>query len=226
MARVTYLSSFVLSALALIGNLNIHSAHAEGGFVGAQTGIVDSANLDSFNNIPLKIIFGPQILDQFALEFGLMDMGEASYKDPSVVRGTNEVGFVGAKHGETIVRPNESTFVGNSKIHVRSFLVTFRFNLPVSDNTDLFFKTGANLWAGDYENIEIVANSDPAKATTRTVTKRAKTSAVDQITGAGVMWRPINSVAVRAELETTALDSAAFNRARFQLITLGAQFEF
>jgi len=208
-------------------------ALAEGGFVSLQSGITDSQDMDNFNTA-YKIQFGPNILDQFALEFGLLDMGRVGYEDPVAtftdVSDDTPPSFRNAEHG-SVVRQNaaqdsgsKATFTGISEAHPRGFLITFRYKFELTQDLDFFVKTGANIWEAEYDTIEIIANDD------KTVTKRKldsrKTSAVDQISGGGFLWQPLQDLALRAELETTALDSQHFSRVRFQLLTLGAQFEF
>lgn len=222
-----------LVVLASLGALTSINSQAEGGFVSLQGGITDSQDMDKFNNA-FKVQFGGNILDNFALEFGLLDMGEASFDDPTPtydgVSDTVPPRFSDAAHGsvsrspKSTSAPSRATFTGLSKAHPQGFLFTFRVKLPITDSVDFFFKTGANAWWADYERIELTA--DQNKVVTRRVVKKGNTSAVDQITGGGFLWEPLPNIAVRAELETTALDSLEFKRARFQLLTLGAQYEF
>lgn len=208
-------------------------AQAEGGFVSLQGGITDSQDMDSFGNA-FKLHFGPNILDQFALEFGLLDMGEASYDDPTAtfedVSSDTPPSFDNASHGEisrlpgSADSPSTATFTGNSTVHPQGILITFRYHFDLTNDLGFFVKTGANIWEAEYTDVEITANQD--QTVTRRELRKRKTSAVDQITGAGFLWQPISDFALRAELETTALDSQDFERVRFQLLTIGAQYEF
>lgn len=209
------------------------TAAAEGGFVSVQGGITDSRDMDEFGNT-FKIHFGPNITSRIALEFGLLDMGTASYNDPTAdftdVDDDTPPVFYNAHHGSvsrSVATDSEqavSTYTGFSSAHPQGFLITFRYRIPLSDSLDFFLKTGANLWWADYDIIEIKAYQD-GTLSKRTV-KTRQTSAVDQISGGGFLWRVIPNLAVRAELETTPMDSLVFERTRFQMVTLGAQYEF
>ena len=66
----------ICPALTILSALLPGAAMAEGGFVSLQAGITDSQDMDSFGNA-YKVHFGPNILENFALEFGLLDMGKA-----------------------------------------------------------------------------------------------------------------------------------------------------
>ncbi|WP_430461978.1 hypothetical protein ACQUQU_04065 [Thalassolituus sp. LLYu03] len=208
-------------------------SQAEGGFVAVQAGITDSQDMDRFENT-FKVHFGPNITKRLSLEFGLMDMGKVSYRDPQPdftdVSDDTAPTFKHAEHGSvsrtsaTDTDPSVATFTGFSSAHPQSVLITFRYRIPLRDDLDFFLKTGANIWWADYELVEINAYQD--ETVTRSVTKRGQTSAVDQITGGGFLWNVASGLSIRAELETSALDSRDFERARFQLVTLGAQYEF
>jgi opacity protein-like surface antigen len=227
--------SFAPAMFSFLAVIMPASAHAEGGFVSMQAGITDSQDMGKFGTA-YKIHFGPNILDNLALEFGLLDMGEASYNDPTPiyddVSDTNAPRFRNSGHG-VVTRtdgntdePSKATFTGISSAHPRGFLVAFRYSFDLSDTLRFFVKTGANIWQADLEEIELIANQNKDPVQRRVVSSNKKASAVDQISGGGLLWQPIKNLALRAELETTALDSKDFNRVRFQMITLGAQYEF
>ena len=234
----------ILTSLALSSLLGLSlvspAALAEGGFVGLQGGITDSQDMDSFGDT-IKLTLGPNITDRLALEFGIMDIGEASYDDPEAdftdVGDDTPPRFSNTKHG-TVSRTNAitdatdpddnrqsfATYTGFASARPQSFLITFRYRFPLTDSIDFFLKTGANLWVADYDIVEIKAFQD--QTISRRIVNTKQTSAIDQISGGGFFWRAHPNLALRAELETTALDSKEFSRVRFQLITLGAQYEF
>lgn len=232
------LASMLSSLLAL--SLLSPAVQAEGGFVGLQVGITDSQDMDSFGNT-FKLTFGPNITDRLALELGVMDIGEASYNDPKAdftgVDDDTPPTFINAKHG-TVVRTNAitdeqnpannrqavATYTGFANARPQSFLITFRYRFPLTDDIDFFLKTGANLWFADYDMVEVKAFQD--QTISRRVVDSKQTSAIDQISGGGFLWHALPDLALRAELETTALDSKEFSRVRFQLVTLGVQYEF
>ncbi|MAD45199.1 MAG: hypothetical protein CMI02_15235 [Oceanospirillaceae bacterium] len=223
---------FPLTTMLFVSSLTIN-AHADGGFVGLQGGITDSQDMDNFNN-NVRLTFGPDITERLSLEMGLMDMGEASYEDPEAdFTGVNDdtpPSFTNSARG-TVTSATASggeqayaTYTGFSSAHPQSFLITLRYRFPLLDNLDFFLKTGANIWWADYEITEITAYQDGSL--TKTVDKKGQTSAVDQISGGGFIWDVMKDMSIRAELETTALDSKAFERVRFQLMTLGLQYDF
>lgn len=228
-----FLSLFCTLLAAVLSGFIPATSFAGEGFVSIQSGMVDSADIPSVST-PFKIQFGPQILRQFTVEFGLMDLGETQYHDPAATFSGKLPSFNNAKHGTISQspasggKPAKATFTGIRNFHAQGFLVTLRVNLPLTDHLDFFFKSGANAWWGEYKRIEIEATQTVKKETkvTSRVIKSGETSAVDQISGGGFIWRPVKTLALRAELETTALDSADFHRARFQIITLGTQFYF
>lgn len=223
------------SAAALVSFIFVFpaTALAEGGFVALQAGVTDSQDMDKFGNV-FKLQFGPNITEHFSLEFGLADFGEVSYNDPTPdftdVADDNPPSFNHAEHG-TVTKESATdteqavtTYSGFSSAHPQSFLITFRYRVTLTDDIDFFLKTGANIWWADYDVIEMQAFQDGT--TSRRVSKSGQTSAVDQITGGGFLLRAVSNLSIRAELETSALDSKDFERARFQLVTLGAQYEF
>ncbi|ASP40514.1 hypothetical protein CHH28_18380 [Bacterioplanes sanyensis] len=224
----------VAASLLLCSASNLY---ADGGFVSLQTGITDSQDMDSFGT-PVKVNFGPNITDSLALEFGLLDMGEAGYDDPSidfseadreqapVFRGVGS-GTV-SQQSANDDEPASSTYRGLSTIRPQGFLVMLRYRIQLLEQLDFFLKTGANIWSGDYQQTEITAQVDASgePVVTQVKGKQGKASAVDQITGGGFIWHAGNGFAARAELVTTALDSQDFERVRFQLVTLGVHYEF
>jgi opacity protein-like surface antigen len=228
--RFTQSAPWLLSAVLLFTPI----AQAEGGFVSLQAGITDSQDMDSFGTA-YKIHFGANILDQFALEFGLLDMGEAGYDNPVAnfddVDADTPPRFDNADHGSVSRSPGtdteqaKATFTGISTAHPQGLLITFRYKFNLAQDIDFFLKTGANIWQAEYDIIEMTATQDGNVTNARTIDSR-KTSAVDQISGGGFLWSPLDNMAIRAELETTALDSKEFERVRFQLLTLGVQYEF
>lgn len=226
---------FLLRACLLLASAPF--AVAEGGFISLQSGITDSQDMDRFGT-PIQLHFGPNITDQLSLEFGLMDMGEASYDDPkadfSEADRDTAPSFSNLSQGEVSSqsanddRPASATYTGLSSIRPQGFLVMLRYRFRLLDDVDVFVKTGANIWAGDYEEIEITAqvNDDGSHSVVKQRGSKGSASAVDQITGGGVIWHLSHGLAARAELITTALDSQDFERVRFQLMTLGVHYEF
>lgn len=209
------------------------TVHADGGFVGLQGGITDSQDMDDSGNT-IKVIFGPDITRHLSLEFGLMDIGEASYRDPSIdfseADDDNPPVFSDTSHGSvnrstaTDTEQSVAIYTGFASVRPQSFLITFRYNLPLSDSVGFFLKTGANIWWADYDIVEIKAWQDGSS--TRRIVDSRQTSAVDQISGGGFIWKVIKTMSIRAEIETTALDSKDFERVRFQLLTIGGQYDF
>ncbi len=207
--------------------------YAEGGFAGLMAGVTDSRDMDGTDN-SVRLIFGPNITERLSLEFGLMDMGETSYDDPDVnfsnADDDNPPVFTHVSHGEvtsalaTDSSQSVATYTGFASARPQSFLITFRYRIPLTTDLDFFLKTGANIWWADYDTVEIKAYQDGSLS--RRTVKTRQTSAIDQISGGGFLWRAWNGMSIRAELETTALDSQEFERARFQLVTLGAQYDF
>ena len=191
--------------------------------------------MDKFENV-FKVHFGPDITSRLSLEFGLMDIGEVSFDDPDAVFTDSDgapldiPAFKNAHHGDVVQTASTdtedayATYTGFSSAHPQSFIITFRYRIPVTDGLDFFLKTGANIWWADYELVEITAFEDVTIS--RRTAKKGQTSAVDQISGGGFLWSMTDSLSLRAELETSALDSIDFERARFQLVTVGVQYQY
>lgn len=210
-----------------------YRAYAGGGFAGLMAGVTDSRDMDDTGN-SVRLLFGPNITERLSLEFGLMDMGETTYDDPDVdfsnADDDNPPVFSNISHGDVIstVATDSSqsvaTYTGFASARPQSFLITFRYRIPLTGDLDFFLKTGANIWWADFDTVEIKAYQDGSLS--RRVVKTRQTSAIDQISGGGFIWQAWKGMSIRAELETTALDSQEFERARFQLVTLGVQYDF
>ncbi len=222
-ATLGTIAALIIPSLALAGE----------GFVGVTAGITDSQDMDQFSE-NFRIIIGPNITENLSMELGILDMGEAGFDDPvadfssagdGVAPRFNDIqrGSVDRISG-TGDQQGSATYTGLSSIHPRSFLITMRYRFGLTDTVDFFIKGGANAWVAKYDDVEIIAYEDGT--TTRRISKSSETSAVDLITGGGFLWNAYKSMTIRAELETTALDSQLFPRARFQLLTLGLQYEF
>ncbi len=222
----------------------VPNAQAEGGFIALQAGITESFDLDSTGNT-FRILFGPRITERLSFEMGVMDIGKASVDDPDVdfsptltddeppVFSQRPPRFVNTSYGSVVntngsdTTPSSAVYTGVASIHPRSFLLTLSYRFPLLDNLDFFLKTGANVWFADYESIEITATSNGTDNTiSKRITGTRQDSAVDPITGGGFLWQVLPELSIRAELETTALDNKDFKEPRFQLMTLGVQYEF
>ena len=222
-ATLGALAALMIPSLVLAGE----------GFVGVTAGITDSQDMDQFSE-NFRIVIGPNITENLSMELALLDMGEAGFDDPvadfssagdGVAPRFNSIqsGSVDRVSGTDDILAS-ATYTGLSTVHPRSFLITMRYRFGLTDTIDFFIKGGANAWVAKYDEVEIVAYEDGSS--TRRISKSSETSAVDLITGGGFLWNAYKSMTIRAELETTALDSQIFPRARFQLLTLGLQYEF
>ncbi|MDF1639988.1 hypothetical protein [Thalassolituus oleivorans] len=222
-ATLGALAALMIPSLVLAGE----------GFVGVTAGITDSQDMDHFSE-NFRIVIGPNITENLSMELALLDMGEAGFDDPvadfsaagdGVAPRFNSIqsGSVDRVSGTDDILAS-ATYTGLSTVHPRSFLITMRYRFGLTDTIDFFIKGGANAWVAKYDEVEIVAYEDGSS--TRRISKSSETSAVDLITGGGFLWNAYKSMTIRAELETTALDSQIFPRARFQLLTLGLQYEF
>lgn len=223
----------------------VPTVQAEGSFVALQAGITESFDMDSTGNT-FRVLFGPRITERLSFEMGIMDIGKASINDPEVdfsptltddpVPEFSEAPpvFINPSYGSVTstngsdTTPSSAVYTGFASIHPQSFLLTLSYRFPLRDNLDFFLKSGANVWFAEYDVVEITATSVDGVNNTvsRRILKTSQDSAVDPITGGGFLWHVIPELSIRAELETTALDSKDFKEPRFQLITLGMQFEF
>src|SRR5690606_724332 len=108
---------------------------------------------------------------------------------------------------------------GISRFHPQGGLFSLSYRFGVLEQLDLFVKGGFNLWYADFDRVSIDASNVRTE-------EQDSVSGVSMITGAGLMWWVLPDLAVRAELETTELESREFPNTRFQLLTLGVQYDF
>jgi len=108
---------------------------------------------------------------------------------------------------------------GISRFHPQGALFSLSYRFGVMEQLDLFVKGGFNLWYADFDRVSIDASNVRSK-------EQDSATGVSPITGAGLLWWALPDLAVRAELETTALESQDFSRTRLQLLTLGVQYDF
>ncbi len=242
---ITFRHFSMASALAM--SMAVPAAYADDGFIALSVGVADSLDMDS-SGYAVKVLFGPRITERLSLEFGLMDMGRLSNNnpkvdfsptltddDPAVFNGEPPV-FVNAKRGSVSSskgtvnaagnEPSTAVYTGVSDLRAQSALIGLSYRFPLRSDLDFFVKSGFNIWFADYDVVEITASSDGVNNNISRSTTSDSTSSVYFLTGGGFLWQPFNQVSVRAEFETTVLDSDALSRTRFQLMTLGVQYGF
>lgn len=220
------------------------SSYAEGGFVGLYSGTALSHSADKTGG-SFKILGGANITSEITLEFGYVNMGEASYNDPIAVNqeitNSSNISFAGADHGNiafgqlgeatpevdapsTYRNKANATYTGVSDFTPEGALFNLSYKFPLIDNSlDFFIKTGFFAWEAKYTTIEITANQT---SVTKVVNKERKTSAVNTISGAGFIYRPMPQLSFRAEIESTAISSGVMPRVRMQNLSIGANWEF
>ena len=210
---------------ALTAATAAHAAQPEsyGGFLGLTGAYVDSNDVAEAGTA-VKLVFGPNITDKLSLEFGLMDLGKATYEYPGITfpeddtstaprfNGVNN-DFVDRTSGADGA-PGEAIYNGPQSFQARSILLTLRYNFTYTDTLDFFIKGGANGWIADVEKMTVTAYGD-GTVTTEDNTSKNETSGVELITGAGLMWNPWAGLNVRAEIESTSLDSYYIDRTSF-----------
>jgi len=220
---------------ALTAATAAHAAQPEsyGGFLGLTGAYVDSNDADE-TGTAVKLVFGPNITDKLSLEFGLMDLGQASYDIPNIVfpDDSNNAPRFSNVNSEFVDRvsgadgaPGEATYNGPQSFQARSILLNLRYNFTYTESIDFFVKGGANAWIADVEKMTVTAYGD-GTVVTQNNTSKNETSGVELITGAGMMWNPWAGLNVRAEIESTSLDSYYIDRTSFMLYSLGLQYEF
>lgn len=242
---ITFRHFSMASALAL--SMAVPAAFADEGFIALSAGVADSLDMDS-SGYAVKVLFGPRITERLSLEFGLMDMGRTSNNNPKVdfsptltddnpaeFNGESPV-FINAKRGRVSStkgqlnaagnEPSTAVYTGVSDLRAQSALIGLSYRFPLRSDLDFFVKSGFNIWFADYDVVEITASSDGENNTQVRTTTSESTSSVYFLTGGGFLWHPFANVSVRAEFETTVLDSLELNSTRFQLMTLGVQYGF
>lgn len=106
-----------------------------------------------------------------------------------------------------------------SSLHTRSALFSLSYRFGLTDKVGLLVKGGFNLWRADYDLVSIDASNN------RT-TQQESASGVSPITSTAVLWQVADTLWLRAEAETTALDSQEVQRARLRVLSLGLQYHF
>ncbi|MEK9766186.1 MAG: hypothetical protein VW274_06870, partial [Thalassolituus sp.] len=164
-----------------------------------------------------------------------MDLGKATYGYPVMTFPEEDTSqaprFVGV-NDKFVNRSSgadgalgEATYNGPQSFQARSVLLNLRYNFTYTDTLDFFVKGGANAWIADVERMTVTAFGDGTVITENNTSKN-ETSGVELITGAGLMWNPLAGLNVRAEIESTSLDSYYIDRTSFMLYSLGLQYEF
>lgn len=209
-----------------------HSAMANGGFLGIQSSLIESRDMDSAE-YALRITFGPKVTERLSLEMALMDMGKIRNDDPTAdftgADSSNPPVFSDTPHGSVRNQtgagtdPSSATYTGFSALHPQSLMIGLSYRYPLSSGIELLVKGGANLWWADYESVTLTATSD-GNLSRRTSNRDL--SAMDSFAGAGLLWKALPELAIRAEIESMALDSKDLPRSRFRMFTLGLQYEF
>lgn len=205
-----------------------------GGFLGSTVSHIQTNGIDN-TDIAAKIVFGPNITERLALEFGVMDFGRMSYNDPTPVLSDTDAsvapllnnasqGEIERTNGSANV-PGETVYTGPESYQARSVLLNLRYRFSYTDTLDFFFKGGASAWIADVERTRITFFGDGTKFVERQVTSN-ETSGVELITGAGLLWNPHAGLNVRVEVESTSLDSFYIEPTGFLLYGLGLQYEF
>ncbi len=234
----------LLGILLLMAICSSSHAENEGGFIGLYSGTALSHSADKTSN-SFKILTGVHITPEISLEFGYVNMGEASFSDPTAINqeatSSDNISFSDAGHGSiaygqlgdaTVVDPgpdtyddkSSSTFTGISDFTPEGALFNLSYKFPLIDNSlDFFVKTGFFAWEAKYTSIEMTASQT---SVTKITNKEKKTSAVNTISGAGFIYYPIPQLSFRAEIESTAISSGVMPRIRMQNVSLGANWEF
>jgi len=229
--------SATLTALTLaISGVTASAAESEsyGGFLGMTGSYIQTSDIDE-TDFAAKIVFGPNITENLSLEFGLMDFGEMSYKDPSPILFEDDPTIApllsGASQGDLDRNsndngvPGETIYTGPESYQARSILVNLRYNFEYTETLDFFIKGGASAWIADVEKTRITYYGDGTYGVKEDAGKN-ETSGVELITGAGLLWNPWAGLNVRAEIESTSLDSFYIEPTSFFLYSLGLQYEF
>lgn len=226
----------------LPGLLLMSSAHAliskpepsKGSFLGATVSAVSSDAADE-TGIAAKIVFGPNITDNLSLEFGLMDMGDMVFDDPTVTYPEDEDDlptFDDTSNGSTsrVIgsdgEPGSVTYTGLRSYHPRSALINLRYSFSFSDTLSTFVKGGFNVWKADLYETTITAYQGEAEPLETAEYKDDKISGVSSIFSGGVFWEPMENWLLRAEFEATTLDVKEISKNRLYMLGLGVQYEF
>jgi len=228
--------SATLTAITLaLTTLSVSAAEPEsfGGFLGMTGSYIQTDDVDE-TDFAAKIVFGPNITENLSLEFGLMDFGRMSYDEPEPILDETDSGtaplLTNSSQGEVDRDSNDdspgvTTYVGPESYQARSILLNLRYNFKYTDTLDFFVKGGASAWIADVEKMRITVYGDGTYGVKEDAGKN-ETSGVELITGAGLMWNPWAGLNVRAEIESTSLDSFYIAPSSFFLYSLGLQYEF
>lgn len=208
---------------------------SKGGFVGATVSGLSSDSADQNSGFAGKIVFGPNITDNLSLEFGILDMGNMEFDVPTVVYPEDDddlPSFEGTQNGSTSRvlgtddEPGTVTYVGLKSYHPRAALINLRYSFSFSDSISAFVKGGANIWSAEIYETTMVAyqgEEQPLEVSDEVVDTIA---AVTGIFGAGMYWEPWTNWLLRAEVETTTLETKEISKNQLLMLGVGLQFEF
>ena len=246
--RILKRTSCAWLTLSLCAGSAVHAG--EGGFVGVYGGVSDSLDTGR-SSASYKFLTGAHITDRLALEFAYMDLGTTRYDKPTSINTTsangNPIDFDDAGHGEvSIGAPGDgtpvavpvgepartefngkspSTFTGVQRFRPEGGVVALRYRFPLSDDFSFFLKTGFFAWVANYNQISLTATQTNPNPTAE-ITANGTASGVTTISGGGFIYRPASFFSMRAELESTAINSEDMPRTRFQNLSLGMNWEF
>lgn len=214
---------------------------SEGGFVGIQASYVSSQDIN-VNDPALRLNIGPNFTPNLSAEFSLVYWGEMGYDKPvantsgssdttpptfnnvdpkagSVSRSTAK-----GTRGEASFKPSKATYTGLSTFTPYSLFMSLRYRYPLSESFYVYAKAGANLWWAERNNIRIeVQQTGAIKEETL---KQDMASGLGFLRGAGIMWQPLESLAIRFEYEATEFENRDISNTEMDIISLALQVEF
>ncbi len=217
-------------AQALIGK----PEPSKGGFVGATVSGLSSDAADK-SGFAGKVVFGPNITDNLSLEFGILDMGNMEFDDPTVVYPEDEDDlptFEGTENGSTSRvlgandEPGTVTYTGLKSYHPRAALINLRYSFSFTDSISAFVKGGFNIWSADIYETTIVAYQGEQEPLNVSEEVDDTIAAVTGIFGAGMYWEPWTNWLLRAEVEATSLETKEIKKNDLLMLGIGLQFEF
>lgn len=240
--RSLILFSKYASLAALLAVSSITTA-SEGEFIGLYAGTTVSNSADKTSN-SFKILAGSHITRELSLEFGYMNLGKTEYSTPTALNqeatSRDPIIFKDAGHGSvsrgqlgdpTVIangpdlyeNKGVTTFNGVSEFVPEGALINFSYTFPIVNKLDFFVKTGFYAWWADYKTITATASQESVVTVTN---KEQQATGVNTISGGGFIYRPMSELSIRAEVETTAIESGDMPRTRLQNISIGANWEF
>ncbi len=235
--------------------LSLNASQVFAGFIGAGSIINSSVTFDKQDN-GLRLDWGSNASKSIDLEWSYIDFGNSHYDDPTYVEAntTDSDDTNDSPNFEDIgfgnVSRSQGTYKGISGLHIQALSAGLKFKQDANDWLQFYARASFLAWQADSTNIEIygpreglndagdpLGGADPSTASNlnpcghlefcRVADIEGKTHwAVDFWYGYGLLMKPYNWLAFRAEYSIVTLNAVDFPRAKLDGFTTSLEIHF